>query len=251
MKKLKRKASKALALLLACVMALSMCSSAFATTVEEETTTEAAVVEETTAEETAESEAEVETTVEAEETTEAAEAETTEEAEEITADENTSLKSAAADTNDGSEAEEETTTESGITKIQAEVVDSFYGYKVGYVYITYSDESLMPEDIDVDTYTVYDRGFNNPEFGALDIDSMTVDGTTVTLNIDQDTDATAERSRETYGTLCTSSSWFIDEEGNLFYGSTDSTDALGITMHANTLGKGLQEREPRPDPLRG
>jgi hypothetical protein len=128
-----------------------------------------------------------------------------------------------------------------ITSIQANIIPSFYGYKVGTVVITYKDGTDL-SGVTLDDYTVYDRGFNNPEFGPLKVVDMAVEGNTVTLIVDEGTDKVTDRSRETYGTLCTSSAWYIDKEGVLHFGSEEYTDAMGITFAPNTLKKGLQRR---------
>lgn len=119
---------------------------------------------------------------------------------------------------------------------------NFYGYKVGTVDITYAAGTDLT-GVTADSYTLYDRGFNNPEFGEVEITGASVDGNVVTLTVDQGTDKVTDRSRETYGTLCTSSSWYVDSEGNVHYGDTQTTDALGITIYPNTIKKGLQWRE--------
>ena len=129
-----------------------------------------------------------------------------------------------------------------ITSIQATAVANFYGYKVGTVDITYAAGTDLT-GVTADSYTLYDRGFNNPEFGEVEITGASVDGNVVTLTVDQGTDKVTDRSRETYGTLCTSSSWYVDSEGNIHYGDTQTTDALGITIYPNTIKKGLQWRE--------
>ena len=129
-----------------------------------------------------------------------------------------------------------------ITSIQATAVANFYGYKVGTVDITYAAGTDLT-GVTADSYTLYDRGFNNPEFGEVEITGASVDGNVVTLTVDQGTDKVTDRSRETYGTLCTSSSWYVDSEGNVHYGDTQTTDALGITIYPNTIKKGLQWRE--------
>lgn len=81
--------------------------------------------------------------------------------------------------------------------------------------------------VTADSYTLYDRGFNNPEFGEVEITGASVDGNVVTLTVDQGTDKVTDRSRETYGTLCTSSSWYVDSEGNVHYGDTQTNRRPG------------------------
>ena len=132
--------------------------------------------------------------------------------------------------------------EDGIESIQATVNANFYGYKVGSIDITYAEGTDL-SNAKLEDYTVYDRGFNNPEFGPLKLTELTVNGNVVTLTVDKETDKVEDRKRETYGTLCTSSAWYIDKEGGLHFGEEAYTDALGIEFQPNTLKKGLQWRE--------
>ncbi len=129
-----------------------------------------------------------------------------------------------------------------IEKIQATVIASFYGYKVGSVDITYAEGTDL-SGVQLSDYTVYDRGFNNPEFGPLNLCGISVNENVVTLKVDEGTDKVEDRKRETYGTLCTSSAWYIDKEGTLHFGEEPYTDALGIEFAPNTIKKGLQRRE--------
>lgn len=129
-----------------------------------------------------------------------------------------------------------------ITKIQATTVPNYYGYKVSTIDITYQEGTDL-SGVRLEDYAVYDRGFNNPEFGKLKLNGIRVSGNTVTLTADLDTDKVTDRTRETYGTLCTSSNWYIDKKGGIHYGTEASTDALGITIQPNTLKKGLQWRK--------
>ncbi len=132
---------------------------------------------------------------------------------------------------------------SEIESIQAIAEACFYGYKVGKVEIVYKSGTDLT-GVKLTDYAVYDRGFNNPEFGAMKITDISVEGNKVTLTVDsQTTDKVTDRSRETYGTLCTSSAWYIDTEGKLHYGSEEKNDALGVTIYPNKLNKGLQRRE--------
>ena len=134
---------------------------------------------------------------------------------------------------------------SGIKSIQATVIPSFYGYKVGKIDITYAAGTAL-DGASLEDYAVYDRGFNNPMFGALKLKSLSVRGNVVTLTVDEGTDKVTDRSRETYGTLCTSSNWYIDNAGKLHYGKTGTeplTDQLGVTFELNTINKGLQWRK--------
>ena len=133
--------------------------------------------------------------------------------------------------------------DSNIESIQAVAEACFYGYKVGKVEIVYKNGTDL-SGVKITDYTVYDRGFNNPEFGTLPITDISVEGNKVTLTIDsQNTDKVTDRSRETFGTFCTSSAWYIDTEGKLHYGAEEITDLFGITIYPNNVKKGLQRRE--------
>ena len=127
-----------------------------------------------------------------------------------------------------------------IESIQATVVDSFYGYKVGSVEITYQPGTDL-RDVENGTYTVWDRGFNNPEFGKLKITDTQVDDNVVTLIVDEGTDKVTDRTRETYGTLCTSSNWYIDNKGYVHYDGMEK-DSIGKEILPNDINKGLQWR---------
>ncbi|MDO4493778.1 MAG: hypothetical protein Q4C53_07845 [Clostridia bacterium] len=129
-----------------------------------------------------------------------------------------------------------------IESIQANVVPNFYGYKVGTVDVTYKEGTDLSQ-VTVGDFTVYDRGFQNPEFGKVEVTSAKVNGNVVTLGVDQGTDKTADRSRETYGTLCTSSAWYVDSENVVHYGAEATVDALGNKIAPNTIKKGLQWRK--------
>ena len=129
-----------------------------------------------------------------------------------------------------------------ITSIQATAVANFYGYKVGTVDITYVPGTDL-SGVSVDNYTLYDRGFNDPNFGEVKVTSATVKDNVVTLYVDQGTDKVTDRSRETYGTLCTSANWYIDSEGGIHFGTEQTKDALGMTIQPNTIKKGLQWRQ--------
>ena len=99
-----------------------------------------------------------------------------------------------------------------ITSIQATTTPNFYGHKVASVAITY-EEGTDLSGVTLADYAVYDRGFNNPDYGQLELTDISVSGNVVTLYTDLGTDKVTDRSRETYGTLCTSSNWYVDSEG--------------------------------------
>ena len=136
-----------------------------------------------------------------------------------------------------------------ITSIQATTTPNFYGHKVASVAITY-EEGTDLSGVTLADYAVYDRGFNNPDYGQLELTDISVSGNVVTLYTDLGTDKVTDRSRETYGTLCTSSNWYVDSEGVIHCDAPEGgeeagawQDALGTTIEPNTINKGLQWRE--------
>ena len=136
-----------------------------------------------------------------------------------------------------------------ITSIQATTTPNFYGHKVASVTITY-EEGTDLSGVTLADYAVYDRGFNNPDYGQLELTDISVSGNVVTLYTDLGTDKVTDRSRETYGTLCTSSNWYVDSEGVIHCDAPEGgeeagawQDALGTTIEPNTINKGLQWRE--------
>ena len=136
-----------------------------------------------------------------------------------------------------------------ITSIQATTTPNFYGHKVASVAITY-EEGTDLSGVTLADYAVYDRCFNNPDYGQLELTDISVSGNVVTLYTDLGTDKVTDRSRETYGTLCTSSNWYVDSEGVIHCDAPEGgeeagawQDALGTTIEPNTINKGLQWRE--------
>lgn len=136
-----------------------------------------------------------------------------------------------------------------ITSIQATTTPNFYGHKVETIAVTYQAGTDL-SDVSLSDYAVYDRGFNNPDYGELELTKATVNGTVVTLYADLGTDKVTDRSRETYGTLCTSSNWYVDSQGIIHCDSPEGgeeagawQDILGTTIEPNTINKGLQWRE--------
>ena len=140
-------------------------------------------------------------------------------------------------------------TADAITSIQATTTPNFYGHKVAAVAVTYEAGTDLT-GVSLADYAVYDRGFNNPDYGQLELTDISVSGTVVTLYTDLGTDKVTDRSRETYGTLCTSSNWYVDSEGVIHCDDPVNgeeagawQDALGTTIEPNTINKGLQWRE--------
>ena len=130
-----------------------------------------------------------------------------------------------------------------ITSIQATTTPNFYGHKVASVAITY-EEGTDLSGVTLADYAVYDRGFNNPDYGQLELTDISVSGNVVTLYTDLGTDKVTDRSRETYGTLCTSSNWYVDSEGVIHCDAPEGgeeagawQDALGTTIEPNTINK--------------
>lgn len=136
-----------------------------------------------------------------------------------------------------------------ITSIQATTAPNFYGHKVSTVAVTYKAGTDL-SGVTLNDYTIYDRGFDNPDFGEITLVDISVSGNTVTLYADQGSDKVTDRSRETYGTLCTSSKWYVDSQGVIHCDDPQNgeeagswTDRLGITIEPNIINKGLQWRE--------
>lgn len=138
---------------------------------------------------------------------------------------------------------------SDIEAIQATTAPNFYGHKVETVAVTYK-AGVDLSGVQLEDYALYDRGFNNPDFGQVKLVNISVSGNVVTLYADLNSDKVTDRSRETYGTLCTSASWYVDSEGVIHCDDPQNgeeagswQDRLGNTIEANTINKGLQRRE--------
>ena len=128
-----------------------------------------------------------------------------------------------------------------VTDIDYTIVKNFYGYKVGEVTVTF-EEDVNADKLAAADFTLYDRGSANPYFGEVKTSDVKVDGNVVTLTIDQGTDKTADRSRNTFGAM-TTTGWYMDTEGNIFFGSEDANDELGIAINPNLTGKSCFPRE--------
>lgn len=135
-----------------------------------------------------------------------------------------------------------------IVSIQASTAPNFYGHKVDTVAITYQDGFNL-SGLSLDDFTLYDRGFNNPDYGEVELSDLHISGNVVTLSVDQGSDKVTDRSRETYGTLCTSSNWYVDSQGVIHCDEPEKgeeagawQDSLGTTIQPNTINKGLQRR---------
>ena len=87
------------------------------------------------------------------------------------------------------------------------------------VEITYREDATVPEDLTPENYILEDRGTLNPDFGEIKIADVSVNGQTVTLTIDDDTQATEKndlvytgddagvRERNAFGVYCTGA-WY-------------------------------------------
>jgi pimeloyl-ACP methyl ester carboxylesterase len=133
---------------------------------------------------------------------------------------------------------------SDVASIQAYTDMCFYGQKLTQVVITYtSGTDLSGVASDGSGYTLWDRGSANPSFVTAKITGAQVSGNQVTLTITTDTEATAERSRNTVGAM-TTQGWYIDSSKRIYFGEEDSTDSVtGETYYANTTGRGYITRE--------
>ncbi len=131
--------------------------------------------------------------------------------------------------------------DSEIVSIQATTAPNFYGHKVSDVKVTYKEGTDL-SGVSLEDYVIYDRGFNDPNFGPLELTDCTVEGNVVTLSVDAGSDKVEDRTRESYGLLCSSSNWYVDSEGVIHFGEEASTDALGTQFQPNTIKKGLQWR---------
>ena len=135
-----------------------------------------------------------------------------------------------------------------ITSIQAYTDETVYGTGLVEVEITYREDATVPEDLTPENYILEDRGTLNPDFGEIKIADVSVNGQTVTLTIDDDTQATEKndlvytgddagvRERNAFGVYCTGA-WYRGVDGTIYYGKSDSGE-----YKANTTGMGYQAR---------
>ncbi|SCZ80224.1 alpha/beta hydrolase [Acidaminobacter hydrogenoformans] len=138
---------------------------------------------------------------------------------------------------------------SHVKSIQAYSDLAFYGQKLTKVEIKYSGNVDLT-NVTADTYTLLDRGYSNPDFTEVTIDSVDVKGKTVTLNINVDTEALENngyiytgdvvdgpRAKNPVG-LYSTGPWYRDVEGVIYFGNS-AVDQY----ENNTTGKGYQTRE--------
>lgn len=136
-----------------------------------------------------------------------------------------------------------------ISSIQAFSDLAFYGQKLTRVEVKYNGNVDL-SGVTKDTYTLLDRGYSNPDFAEVTIDSVEIKGKTVTLNIHVDTealennnyiyigeDATGPRAKNPVGLYATGP-WYRDVNGIIYFGSDNADD-----YENNTTGKGYQTRE--------
>ena len=137
--------------------------------------------------------------------------------------------------------EENPVLQSRVESIDTVTVPNFYGQKVSQVTVTFKEGTDM-DAVKAAGVTLYDRGSLDAQFGEVKVSDVKYDGNQVILTIDQGSEKVTDRSRNAFGIYATMS-WYIDSEGNIFYGKEDTTDALGMTIHANKTGKGYQARK--------
>jgi pimeloyl-ACP methyl ester carboxylesterase len=135
-----------------------------------------------------------------------------------------------------------------ITSIQAFSDFCFYGQKLTRVEITYKAgtnlSGLRPE-----SYTLLDRGYANPDFTKIRIQSLEVKAPKVTLHITKDTEAmptntlayigdnaNGSRTKNPLGVYVTGP-WYRGMDGHIYFGKKDSADYKG-----NPSGDGYQTR---------
>ncbi|MDO4494100.1 MAG: hypothetical protein Q4C53_09475 [Clostridia bacterium] len=136
-----------------------------------------------------------------------------------------------------------------VTAIQAFTDGTAYGTAVVEVKVDYKEGTDL-SGITAESYILEDRGSLKPDFGTVAIESATVDGSSVTLKMLRDFDATelnsevytgngpekGVRQRNTYGAYVTGA-WYRDVNGTIFYGQDDN-DAY----ENNTTKMGYQAR---------
>ena len=134
----------------------------------------------------------------------------------------------------------EEVTQDKITKIQATIGQNFYGHKVSTIEIAF-DPAVTPASLMGTTFTVYDRGSANPDFGEVKIAETQVVGNKVVLKVDQGTEKTEDRARNAFG-MMNMAGWYMDSEGNMYCGQEAGEDVLGNPIYPNAAGKTCQGR---------
>lgn len=136
-----------------------------------------------------------------------------------------------------------------IKSIQAYTDLCFYGQKLTKIEITYK-KNVNLSNVTTDTYTLMDRGYTNPDFAEIIIESADINGQVVTLDITEDTEAlednaliysgdnaTGSRSKNPVGLKITGL-WYRSVDDTIYYGNEDSE-----VYKANTSREGYQTRE--------
>ena len=136
-----------------------------------------------------------------------------------------------------------------IVSIQAYTDFCFYGQKLTKVEITYKNNVNL-STVNEGTYTLMDRGYSNPAFAEATIESVDVNDHIVTLQITQDSeasadntliysgdDATGSRAKNPIG-LYSTGPWYRSVDGSIYFGEENSE-----LYKANTSRDGYQTRE--------
>jgi pimeloyl-ACP methyl ester carboxylesterase len=135
-----------------------------------------------------------------------------------------------------------------IVSIQAYTDFCFYGQKLTKVEILYNKDVDL-SNVAPSSFKLLDRGYSNPDFVETDIVSVDVKGRLVTLNITQDTEASADntliysgdnasgsRTKNPLG-LYPTGPWYRGIDGTIYFGDEDSE-----MYKAKTSSDGYQTR---------
>ncbi len=136
-----------------------------------------------------------------------------------------------------------------VISIQAYSDGTIYGTGLVKVVLTYKEGTNL-RDINVDSYTIEDRGSLNPDFGQINIEKVDVLDNVVTITIKQGFDASENnaliytgddvdgiRERNSYGVYVTTG-WYRDIDGNIHY-----KDGLNGAYLSNEDNIAYQKRE--------
>lgn len=136
-----------------------------------------------------------------------------------------------------------------ILSIQAFTDLCFYGQKLTKVEIVYKKDVDL-SNMTPSSFILLDRGYSNPDFVEVDIISIDVNGNVATLNISQDTEASADnaliysgdnasgsRTKNPLG-LYPTGPWYRGIDGVIYFGEEDSE-----MYKAKTSSDGYQTRE--------
>ena len=131
--------------------------------------------------------------------------------------------------------EENPVLQSRVESIDTVTVPNFYGQKVSQVTVTFKEGTDM-DAVKAAGVTLYDRGSLDAQFGEVKVSDVKYNGNQVILTIDQGSEKVTDRSRNAFGVYATTAG-ISDTAGNIFAGSEDTMDALGMTIHANKTRK--------------